>query len=79
MISEQLGYSLRIQAIPKLLVRVLGIRDAFMREYVEMMYQYYEPQIVDSRAFTQTFGVQATPLDEAIRATIAWYREHLRV
>ncbi len=29
-----------------------------MREYVDMMYQYYEPQIVDSSAFEQAFGMR---------------------
>jgi nucleoside-diphosphate-sugar epimerase len=49
--------------------------DAFMREYVEMMYQYYEPQIVDSSAFERTFGMGATAIDDGLRATIEWYRE----
>ncbi len=74
-IGEQLGYPLRILATPKLLVRILGLSNTFMREYVEMMYQYYEPQIVDASAFEQTFGIHATPLDEALRATIEWYKE----
>jgi nucleoside-diphosphate-sugar epimerase len=75
MIGKQLGYPLRIQVIPKLLVRLLGIFDTQMREYVEMMYQYAESQIVDSSAFARTFSMDATPLDEALRATIAWYRD----
>ncbi|HET8912207.1 MAG TPA: NAD-dependent epimerase/dehydratase family protein [Ktedonobacteraceae bacterium] len=48
--------------------------ETFANEYVELFYQYTEPQIVDSSAFTRTFGQSATPLDEAIRATIEWYR-----
>ncbi len=75
MIGKHLGYPLRIQAIPAFLVRLLGIFDTQMREYVEMLYQYAEPQIVDSSAFEHTFGMDATPLDEALRATISWYRE----
>lgn len=74
-IGKELGYPLRVQAIPKLIVRLLGISNIQMREFVEMMYQYTEPQIVDSSAFVQTFGMDATPLDEALRATISWYRD----
>ncbi len=74
-IGKELGYPLRIQAIPKLLVRLLGISSIQMREFVEMMYEYTEPQIVDASTFKQTFGMDATPLDEALRATISWYRD----
>ena len=76
MIGKELGYPLRIQPIPKFLVRLLGIFNPQMREHVEMMYEYTEPQIVDSSAFEQTFGLYATPLDAALRATISWYEEH---
>lgn len=56
--------------------RQLGIFDGtFANEYTELFYQYTEPQIVDSSAIEQTFGIRATPLDEAIRTTIQWYRE----
>lgn len=50
---------------------------AFMAEYAELFYQYTEPQIMDSTAFEQTFGWTATPLPEAVRSTVAWYREFL--
>ena len=74
MIGRQLGRPVRIQTIPKLAVRLFGLVDPFMREFVEMFYQYTEPQIVDSRAFESTFGFRATPLDDALEATIRWYR-----
>lgn len=77
LIGEQLGYPLCIQATPKLLVRLLGLANSQMHEFVELMYEYTEPQIVDSSLFEQMFGMAATPLDEALRATIAWYREHV--
>lgn len=39
-----------------------------------MGYQLYRPFVVDSGAFERTFGVRATPLQEALTATIDWYR-----
>ncbi|MFF3455169.1 NAD-dependent epimerase/dehydratase family protein [Streptomyces sp. NPDC002730] len=51
--------------------------EAFMAEYAEMFYQHTEPQIVDSSAFEETFGVHHTPLTEALDATLAWYSEWL--
>lgn len=78
LIAEQLGQPVRTQALPKLAIRAFGQVDPFMREFVEMFYQYTEPQVVDSRAFEQAFGLAATPLDEALRATITWYRQQAR-
>jgi nucleoside-diphosphate-sugar epimerase len=74
LIEQQLGQRVRILAIPKLAIRAFGLTDPFMREFVEMFYQYTESQIVDSHAFEQTFGLSATPIEEALRATIDWYR-----
>ncbi len=75
LIAEQLGQPVRTQALPKLAIRAFGLVDPFMREFVEMFYQYTEPQIVDSGAFEQAFGLSATPIDNALRATIAWYKQ----
>jgi hypothetical protein len=38
-----------------------------------MTYQWEEPFIVDDSAFVETFGVNATPLDEAIATTLRAY------
>ncbi len=73
-IAAQLGQPPKFRTINKMAVRALGLVDPFMREFVEMFYQYTEPQIVDSSAFEQRFGYGATPLDEALAATIDWYR-----
>ena len=73
-IGEAAGRPARVQAIPKLAIQAMGLFDPQMREFVEMLYQYTEPQIVDSRRFEKTFGWSATPLAEAIPATVAWFR-----
>ena len=80
MIGEDIGQSLQILNVPSMdQAQKLGIFDeTFAREYIELFYQYTEPQIVDSSAFEQAFGLLPTPLDEAIRTTIRWYREHTR-
>lgn len=40
----------------------------------EQLYQSERPWVVDSSRFEQTFGWRATPLPEAIRATVDWFR-----
>jgi hypothetical protein len=42
------------------------------------MYQFENPFVVDSAKFIAAFGDIATPHREAIRNTIAWYRQHLQ-
>lgn len=75
LIGKTLGKPVHIQALPKLAIQALGLFNPFMHEFVEMFYQYTEPQIVDASAIGQAFGLHATPLDEAIRATVQWYQE----
>lgn len=77
LIGAALGRQVRIQRLPKLAIQALGLFNAEMREFTEMFYQYTEPQLVVSAAFERTFGSRATPLDEAILATVRWYQQHL--
>jgi nucleoside-diphosphate-sugar epimerase len=77
-IGQEIGQLPQILNVPTLeQAQALGVFDeTFAREYVELFYQYTEPQIVASGAFEQAFGLHATPLDEAIHTTVHWYREH---
>ncbi len=70
------GHPPQIQAAPGLLVRALGLFNPMMREFAEMMYEFNEPHIVDDTRYTSLFGNRATPLSQAIRATVDWYRQH---
>jgi hypothetical protein len=45
-----------------------------MRELKETWYQFDQPWITESTLTESTFGLAATPLDEAATATIAWWR-----
>lgn len=75
-IGVQLGYPLQIVTVASVHeAQELGAFDAvFAQEYAELFYQYHEPQIVDSRAIEQAFGLRATPLEIALPETIRWYQ-----
>ena len=75
-VGEAIEKPVRVQTTPKLLLQLLGLFNAGLREVVEMIYQFEEPFIVDSNKFTQTFGHQATPLPAAIQATVAWWQQN---
>ena len=43
-----------------------------------MMYEFEKPFVVDSSKFTKAFGVEGTPLREAIKTTVAWYKANYK-
>jgi nucleoside-diphosphate-sugar epimerase len=64
----------KVSGIPNALLKVGGLFSPLFRELPEMLYQFDRPFIVDSSLFTSTFGLNATPLDEVLTATVNWYR-----
>ncbi|MFE2356763.1 SDR family oxidoreductase [Streptomyces parvulus] len=76
MIEKRVGRPLKVVLLTR--PRPFGPFDEqFMAEYEEMFYQHTEPQIVDSGAFEQFFGVSPTPLAETLDATVTWYEQWL--
>ena len=65
-----------IQAMPRIMVRAVGLFNGNVRELKEMLYEFEEPFVVDSSRFEAAFGGNATPLPEAIGDTVAWFRSH---
>lgn len=76
MVFAEAGHPPHLQSTPKWLIQGLGLFNPNIRELVEMYYEFEEPFIVDHSKFEQTFGHQTTPLAEAIRATVAWFRQN---
>lgn len=75
LIAQTLGKPAHIQPIPKIALQAMGLFNPDMRDTAKMFYQYTEPQIVDSRQFEEAFGWKATPLAEAVPATVKWFQE----
>jgi nucleoside-diphosphate-sugar epimerase len=73
-IFEEIGKPARVQAVPKILLRTLGIFNPPLRETIEMLYEFEEPFVVDHSRFERAFGDHATPLKEAVGDTVRWYR-----
>ena len=60
----------------KTMMVMAGLFIPGSRAFVEMWYEFEKPFVVDSSKFERAFGVTATPIAEAIRTTVAWYRTH---
>src|SRR4249920_1162320 len=73
--AEAAGVQARALAVSGLLLRVLGLTNAVLRESVEMLYEFNEPLLFDGSKYTRAFGGTPTPHREALRRTVAWYRK----
>jgi nucleoside-diphosphate-sugar epimerase len=69
------GHRARVLAANRTTLRLLGVVKPAMREYLHTLYQFSERWVVDDTAFRTAFGTHATPLDDALAATTAWYRD----
>lgn len=67
-----------VTVLPHWLVRALGTVSPMLGELEAVRYQFVRPFIIDSSDFESTFGIAPTPMDEALTATISWWRAQER-
>jgi nucleoside-diphosphate-sugar epimerase len=75
---EEIGKPPKMSGMGKLMVSLGGLFIPAARETIEMLYEFEKPFVVDDSKFKQAFGDIATSHPEAVRATVAWYREYLK-
>jgi nucleoside-diphosphate-sugar epimerase len=73
---EEIGRPFKLRSYNRLMLSLAGIFIPDARESVEMMYEFEKPFIMSSRKFEQAFGNIATPHQDAMQATAAWYGKH---
>ncbi len=78
LICQLAGTHSRMSGITTLMMRMAGLFMPAAREMIEMMYEFNQPFIVDSSAFTRTFGMEPTPIEQGLAETLAWFRAHPR-
>jgi len=76
MIAEEAGVEPKMSGMGKFMMMLGGLFVPEAKETVEMMYEFEQPFIVDSSKFEKIFGMKATPMKEAIKETVTWYRNH---
>jgi nucleoside-diphosphate-sugar epimerase len=74
LIYEELGQPPKMSGMGRLMMNIGGLFIPEAREAVEMMYGFEKPYVVDGSKFTQAFGLPGTPVREAIKTTVAWYK-----
>jgi nucleoside-diphosphate-sugar epimerase len=63
-----------LRPVPAWLLWAGGLAVPDLRELREVAYQFTAPFVMDSSAITGTFGLQPTPAEHALAATLAWWR-----
>lgn len=76
-IARQLGTEARVSVPPRLVLRIIGLFNAQLRETFEMEYERTDPFLVDSSKFEQAFNVKPTELSDAVARTIAWHQKNV--
>ena len=61
----------RLSAMPYPMLWLGGLVSPMARAVRETQYQFRKPFVLDSTAATEAFGINPTPLDDALRETIA--------
>lgn len=69
------GHKPRSFAAGRTTLTLFGLVRPAMREYLHTLYQFTDPWVVDDAKFRAAFGDHSTPLDDALAATLQWYRE----
>jgi nucleoside-diphosphate-sugar epimerase len=67
--AAEAGVSVKVGALPKLLIRLLGLVNPVIREIGEMLPQFEKDFVVDASAWKQRFGWEATDLVRAVKET----------
>jgi nucleoside-diphosphate-sugar epimerase len=60
-----------LRPVKRWMMRALGLLDGQIRAAVEMMYQFEEDFVVDDSRFREHFGIEPTPIDDAVATTLA--------
>jgi nucleoside-diphosphate-sugar epimerase len=68
------GHTSKTFAAGRTTLRLLGVFQPAMKEYLHTLHQFTEDWVVDDTRFREAFGDHCTPLPEALAATVEWYR-----
>lgn len=75
-VFEEAGHPPRLRAAPRWGLALAAPFNPTLRAVREQLYQSERPWVVDSSKFERAFGWRASPPREAVRATVAWFREN---
>jgi nucleoside-diphosphate-sugar epimerase len=78
LVFEAAGHAPRLRAAPGWGIALAALFNPTLRAVKEQLYQSERPWIVDSTKFERAFGWRATPLPDAVAATVAWFQDQAK-
>ena len=66
LIGAVIGKPVKARVAGKFMLSAIGMFNKTLAEMPEMLYEFTQPFIMDSSKFTRTFGMQATPVKQAV-------------
>ena len=78
MVFEAASHPPRLRAAPHWGIALSALFNPTLRAVREQLYQSERPWAVNSSKFERAFGWSATPLHDAVAATVAWFRNQTR-
>ena len=77
LVNRSLDTPVKTGVITRSMLRLASPFHRISKESLGILYQWTEPFVADDSAFQQAFGLfDVTPLDQAVRETVDWYRAH---
>ena len=76
LVYKEAGQPVKVRAGGRLILSIMGLFNPNVREIVEMLYEFEKPFILDSSKFEKTFAMKATPIEQAVRETVAYFKAH---
>ena len=77
LVFQSAGHPSRLRAAPRWGIAMAALFNPTMRAVKEQLYRSERPWVVDSTKFERTFGWTATPLPDAVAATVAWFQDQM--
>jgi nucleoside-diphosphate-sugar epimerase len=78
MVFEAGGHPPRLRAAPRWGIALAALFNPTLRAVKEQLYQSERPWVVDSSKFERAFGWGASPLPDAVSATVAWFQDQAK-
>ncbi|QTD39668.1 SDR family NAD(P)-dependent oxidoreductase [Sporosarcina sp. Te-1] len=73
MIRNLTGYDKKVSSVTKSMIRLAGLFNPFMREFLELAYLYEHPFQLDGSKYEREIGaLPKTPYEEGLRQTLAF-------
>ena len=76
-IAKKVDKPIKLRTTGESMVAFLGLFNSMLRELKEVMYQWQQPYLVESKKFNEKFGNKYTPHDIAVDETLNWIKSNL--